>query len=355
MVAIIDLTSGGGGGGGAGNAGRGLEGPEKVAALLLTMDKPLAGRVLKHFDDAELRKVARAVASLGSIPRSVIEDIVEDLAEHVSVGSDLVANVGQVESLLEGVLPAEKVAEIMSSVRGEPGRLLWPRLAKLQPATLVQLLGTEHPQVIAFVLSKAPPPAAAATLARMPAEKRKEIVRRMVSLRPIRERAQMALERYLADEVARLSVRNEGADAPARVAGIINQLEQPQIKDILENLTKARPKQVGRVRKMLFTFEDIATLAQPARVALIDQVQPERLMLALKGADAQLVDVILSCVSARSRRMIEQELTGGAPALPRDITAARRQIGELALDMASRGLIEIGTGDKEGESEEGGE
>ena len=45
-----------------------LNGPEKVAALLLAMGKPLASRLLKHFDQDELRQVTRSIADLGVVP-----------------------------------------------------------------------------------------------------------------------------------------------------------------------------------------------------------------------------------------------------------------------------------------------
>jgi flagellar motor switch protein FliG len=47
---------------------RELSGPEKAAALLLMMGKPPAARLLKQFDQPDLRAVALAAAGLGAIP-----------------------------------------------------------------------------------------------------------------------------------------------------------------------------------------------------------------------------------------------------------------------------------------------
>ena len=59
---------------------RPLNGPAKVAALLLAMGKPLASRLLKHFDQDELREITRSVADLGVVPMPVIEDMIEEFA-----------------------------------------------------------------------------------------------------------------------------------------------------------------------------------------------------------------------------------------------------------------------------------
>ena len=48
-------------------------GPARVAALLLTMGKPAADKVLQYFDEDELRKIAETVAVLGLVPRPKID------------------------------------------------------------------------------------------------------------------------------------------------------------------------------------------------------------------------------------------------------------------------------------------
>jgi len=49
-----------------------LEGPDKVAALLLAMGRPIAGRLLVHFAPNELKAVTRAAADLPAISPAAI-------------------------------------------------------------------------------------------------------------------------------------------------------------------------------------------------------------------------------------------------------------------------------------------
>ncbi len=49
---------------------RELSGPEKAAALLLMMGKPPAARLLKQFDQPDLRAVALAAAGTRRHPRN---------------------------------------------------------------------------------------------------------------------------------------------------------------------------------------------------------------------------------------------------------------------------------------------
>jgi flagellar motor switch protein FliG len=95
------------------------------------------------------------------------------------------------------------------------------------------------------------------------------------------------------------------------------------------------------VKALLFSFDDIARLTPADRVKLFDGVPVERTILALHGVAIELKDLILSSVSARSRRMIEQEISTGVVPPARNIDKARRAIADLVLEMAERGLIDI--------------
>src|SRR6516164_1507301 len=93
--------------------GRELSGPEKAAALLLMMGKPPAARLLRQFDQPDLRAVARAAAGLGSIPAPTLDRLVEEFAAGFSVGADLLGDPGLAESLLSDALPPEEIADIL--------------------------------------------------------------------------------------------------------------------------------------------------------------------------------------------------------------------------------------------------
>lgn len=63
-----------------------LKGVEKAAALLLTMGKPLAARLLKHFDANELKQITRVVAELGAVTVPTLEGLVEEFAGQFANG-----------------------------------------------------------------------------------------------------------------------------------------------------------------------------------------------------------------------------------------------------------------------------
>lgn len=319
---------------------RKLSGRDKVAALLLAMGKPLASRILKHFDENEMKILVKSASDLGTVPRIVLDTVIREFTSKIDEGSDLEGSAGEAEQLLQGVVPPEQLAELMADIRGEDKRAVWPRLSQLPDTPIAQYLMKEHPQVAAFVLSKTSPACAAPVLELMPNELRKDLMRRMLTIKHVLDLPLQILEKSLNDELLHNASRNAGQDIHARIADIINRMKREHIDEVFQALNEYRPKEAEKVKGLLFTFEDIIKL-RPADVAkLFDLVPPEKVILALKGADKTLSNLILSALGARNRRMIEQELASVQPS-PRDIHRARRAIADQALEMADRGKIEL--------------
>ncbi len=319
---------------------RTLSGPEKVAALLLAMGKPLASRLLKHFDPAELKAITRSAAALGAVPITSLEELVEDLAQQFSRGVDLRGTAAEVEHLLGGVLPPDQVAEIMSDVLGSSNSSTWVRLSGLPEADLAAYVGKEHPQTAALILARLTPEAAARTLALLPREARHALTRRMLALRPVSEATIKILENKLRDDLLNAAPRDLAVNAQGRLADILNRMEPEQADDVLSSIAEAKPVDAAALRSKMFSFNDIIDLPTKSRSILLDRVPTEQLTMALRGTESLFRDTVLATLGARARRLIENELNsdGGSP---KEIATARRAISTLVLQLSSLGEIEL--------------
>jgi len=321
---------------------RSLDGAEKVAAVLLALDREASQRILKHFDGEELRQIARLAAGLGAVPAAALEEIYSDLIDEISHGgADLVGNVTQAETLLNGVISEEQVADIMSDVRGVSNQFFWRRVSSLPEKTLANYLVSEHPQVVAIVISKIEPAYAARLLGYIPGMLRAKVMRRMVISRPVAEAVLRVVEATLQEDLFAASSAPSSAEVNARVAGIMNQLERDQVDEILQGISENEPLIAAQLKSLIFSFEDIVKLGQRARTILFDQLPTERVILALRGADAGVRDSVLPCLSTRTRRMVEAELSSDASPPKKDIAAAQRQVADMVLRLAEQGLIEM--------------
>jgi flagellar motor switch protein FliG len=303
-------------------AARMLFGAEKVAALLLAMDKPIAGRLLKRFDSLELRQVTRAASELGAVNPATIDKLIQEFSEQFTAGAELLGSAGEAESLLTGALAPEEAAEILSDVLGNSNKAMWDRLSSAPEGAIASYLLKEHPQTFATVLSKLSSGAAARIMAQTPRDLRNSLMRRMLSPRPVMDPMMKLLERTLHEDLLLNVARNTGADTHSKIADIINKLERDQIEDVLQSLAEDRPKDAETLRGLLFTFEDIAKLSQKARTTVFDRIPADRVVMALKGTDPGFreMDPLLD---GRSRAPHGRERTGHR----RPGAAARRAEG----------------------------
>jgi flagellar motor switch protein FliG len=113
------------------------------------------------------------------------------------------------------------------------------------------------------------------------------------------------------------------------------------MEDVLQSLALARPKEVEILKKLLFSFDDMLKLSAKARATVFDKIPTERVVLALRGSQAEFRDAVLSSLTSRARRLVESELDDGSVVSPRDVAKARRAIADLVLDMVQRSEIEI--------------
>jgi flagellar motor switch protein FliG len=152
---------------------RELSGPEKAAALLLMMGKPPAARLLKQFDQPDLRAVALAAAGLGAIPATTLDQLVEEFVTDYSAGADLLGDAGQAKSLLADALPAEQIADILGPGPGETGPPdVWQSLGQAPESAIVGLLMAERAATATYILSRLDPSVATRLVRALPRDRR---------------------------------------------------------------------------------------------------------------------------------------------------------------------------------------
>ena len=319
---------------------------QKAAAILVAMGKPSASKMLKFFKQEELKTLMEGARVLRTIAQSDLEKIVAEFEAEFTEGAGLLDSADKMDTILNESLSEEEMNALMG--KGKPEAIIegpppvWPQLENLEPERLGAFLVEEHPQTAAVVLSHLEPATAASVLLTVAKPARSEIVKRMMSISTIPTAAIRIVENQLR---SRLLVENSSKDTSAgqiRVAGLLNELEKDQLDEVLLDLQEVGTPDLDGVRARLFSFDDLPLLSQKARVVLFDGISTELVTLALRKAPALLGEAVLSSISARSRRMVESELSQGSEgvALP-DIMKARKSIAATALRMAREGAFEL--------------
>ena len=320
-----------------------LSPPEKAAAVLLAMGKPVAGKLLKFFEQDELQVIIKKAQALRTIPPQELIELVNEFEDLFSEGAGLMDNAKAMEGILEEGLTPDEVDGLLGRRAQFQAfeQTIWDKLQDSDPDMIGAFLAKEHPQTAAYIVSMLPSAFAGKTLMKLPDDVRATILHRAVNMKNVNPRAAEIIERRVEELVAKID-SEKGSAGTAKVAEIMNELSKPEVDTLLGQLETVSKKDAEKVRPRIFLFDDIRLMPARSRSTLFNDISGEVITMALRGADAELSEAVLSAIGARQRRMIESDLAAGDQGInPREIAVARRTITQEAIRLAGQNQLSL--------------
>ncbi len=316
----------------------GLSGAEKAAVILLSLGED-AQAIWEGLDDEEVKDISSAMASLGAVPSSVVEDLLMEFVSGLSTTGAIMGSYEQTQRLLNAFLPAEKVDSLMEEIRGPAGRTMWDKLANVNEAVLANYLKNEYPQTVAVVLSKIKGDHAARVLAALPEDFALECVTRMLRMEPVQREILDKIELTLRNEFMSTLARTAKRDSHEMMADIFNNFDRQTESRFLSALEERTRESAERIRALMFVFEDLAKLDPGGVQTLLRAVEKDQLGLALKGSSDALRELFFSNMSERASKIMRDDMESMGPVRLKDVDAAQMAMVQVAKDLAARGEI----------------
>ena len=213
---------------------------------------------------------------------------------------------------------------------------IWGRLSAHDGAHLANLLQSESPQVIALTLSRLSSKTAADTVKALPRALATEALKRLLNLGDVHPAAAQILAASLDNRLSQAETQ-EHAGGHERVARIFDSLDQGSETDLLSSLEQAEPGAGEKVRALMFTFEDLATLDPASLQTILGSVDRAILTIALKGAAPQIADAFFSNVTQRAADLLREDIASIGPVRRSEIDAARAEVLTVARTLLKRG------------------
>lgn len=318
--------------------------PEKAAAVLLSMGKGVASKLLKFFTQHELQVIIRAAQNLRSIPPHELIELTNEFEDLFTEGAGLMDNAKAMETILEEGLTPDEVDNLLgrrATFQGLEAASVWDQLGEADPLFVANFLEKEHPQTAAYVLSMVPSSFGAKVLMELSEERRADVINRTVNLKQVSPKAAEIIENRVI-ELMRAMDAEKNATGTVKVAELMNELEKEQVEQLLGALESLSKEAAEKVRPRIFLFEDLLTMPQRSRVTLFNDISADVITMALRGSPMDIREAVLSAIGARQRRMIESDLGSGTTGInPRDIAVARRSIAQEAIRLANNNQIEL--------------
>jgi flagellar motor switch protein FliG len=324
-----------------------LTGIKKAAILLICLGEETAGKLLRELTDEEIFKVTRCMAEIDHIPEDNRIRVLEDFELATEGQAGLVVK-GQefAKKLIASTGNKNRESSLMRQfVSGTEARPL-ETIAKMQPTMVAGLLEREHPQTLALVLSTQSVEHASAIIAKLPEEKRADVIHRIATLDSVSpdviDRIEDALSKEIGIVVGAQEQRQVGGIK--KVVEILDNMTNNLDSEILDSMEEIDPEMVDNIRKMMFTFEDLCALDGRCIQMILREVNNDSLTMALKTASDEIKTKIFSNMSTRAAEMIKDDLEAMGPVRLSEVETMQQTIVKIAMKLEEEGKLVLGKG-----------
>lgn len=323
-----------------------ISGRRKAAILLVILGPERAAQVLKHLDEADVEMLTIEIANLGEISDEEKKAVLEEFHGLLQAREMLVSGgIDYAKQVLEKAFGPEKAMRIIERLVSNLQVRPFEFVKKADPLQLVNFLQSEHPQVIALVLSYLEPAMASQVLGALPEELQIEVVKRIALLErtspEIVKEIERSLERKLSGIVSQQFSKVGGVDTAAE---IMNNIDRQTEKKIMERLSQETPELAEEIRRRMFVFEDILKLDDRSIQLVLREVDTRDLAVALKGASDEVKEKIFKNMSKRAAQILKDELEFMGPVRVKDVEEAQQKIINVIRRLEEAGEIVIARG-----------
>jgi flagellar motor switch protein FliG len=316
-------------------------GAQRAAILLLTLGERDAAEVLKHLNSREVQSVGTAMASITKVSRDEVENVLDKLDN--DLGRQGISGGGTedyIRRVLVSAMGETKAGGLIERILlGRSGKGL-ESLKWMESRSIAEMVGQEHPQIISLVLAHLEPSQAADVINYLPQRLRSDVVMRIATLDGVQPHALNELDSVMERQFAggkKMKLSTIGGLKAA--ANILNAMESSREAELMESIRSQDDAMGGRIEDLMFVFEDLASLEDRSMQVLLREVQSTTLIVALKGAEAEMREKIYANMSSRAAGMLKDDLEAKGPVRVSEVDAAQKEILSIARKLADSGQI----------------
>ena len=321
-------------------------GLENAAILLMSLGEEEAAEVFKHLEPKEVQRLGETIAKMKSIPREKVESVLEQFSTVASEQSILVADTdAYVKNVLTRALGNDKAKLLTDRILQGSDAAGIETLKWMDAGAVAELLRNEHPQIVAAILVHLDQDQAGPVLRALPERMRNEVLIRIASLDGIQPNALRDLNEVMSKVLhSGGEMRRASRGGVKTAAEIINLLGGPIETSVLDFIREADAELAQKIMDNMFTFDDLNRLDDKGFQALLKEVQSESLVVALKGASAEVRDKIFKNMSSRAAETLKEDLESRGPVRLSEVEAEQKEVLKIVRRLADEGQIVLGGG-----------
>lgn len=318
------------------------DGFEKGALLLVSLGADEAAEVLKHLGPREVQRLGSAMANLQAAPRQRVEALFDELSSHAGKGAPVTVDEQIIRSMLTKALGDDRAANLISRILSGTDTAGIEGLKWMDAPTVADLIKNEHPQIIATILVHLEYDHAGEILKNFGDRLRNDVILRIATLDGVQPAALRELNDTLSHVLSgAASMKKTALGGVKTAAEILNFVGSAAETAIIDNVREYDAELAQRILDEMFVFENLIDLDDRGFQVLLREIQSDSLIVALKGAPAELREKVFKNMSQRAAEMLREDLESRGPVRLSEVEAEQKEILKTARRLAEEGQIQL--------------
>jgi flagellar motor switch protein FliG len=322
-----------------------LSGPQKAAILFLTMGEEYSTALFKELDEASIKKIGKYMSEITYIPSDVLSTVMDEFLINFKSDSDVVIS-GEdfLKQVVNKSLDKEKAREVFKVIGEKGSSVPFSDLAYIPIENLINIIQGEHPQTIALILSYLPYEKAAEVLKSLPEELKIDIALRIVQIGQVDVEIVNELDKVIKNELSKIGGATRKCDGIETLANILNQVDGVTEESVLSHIEHEDGDLADMVRQKMFVFEDLLQIENRHFRDILQNVDNQLLIKALKTTSDEMKNKVFTNLSERASEMLKEDMEVMGPVKLSEVEEAQQEIIKIAKRLESEGRIVLSKG-----------
>jgi flagellar motor switch protein FliG len=322
------------------------QGLERSAILLMTLGEDAASEVFKHLSPKEVQKIGEMMTQLRTVPKDKVGQVLDQFQAEAAANGSLVPDTDEyVKAVLRKALGEEKAGLLINRILQGSDTSGIESLKWMDSDSVAELVRNEHPQIIASILVHLERDHSGEILSKLSPRVRADVILRVATLDGIQPNALKELNEVLSRVLAGADKLKKAAlGGPKVAAEMLNGLGTSLETEVLDSVRESDEELAQSIQDQMFTFDDVIKLDDRAMQSVLKEVANDGLVIALKGASAEIRDKFLKNMSQRAAEALREDLESRGPVRVADVEMQQKDILKTVRRLADAGEISIGGG-----------
>jgi len=317
-----------------------ISGTQKAAIMLLTMGEEFTTTFFKKLEEKKIKEIGRHMSEINYIPSDIVNAVMDEFVKNFDGDSDLcVSGKSFLKEVVTKSLDETTAREVCKAIDRETSNQPFGELAYLPSQNLANILKGEHPQTIALILSHLPEEKAAEILCLFPGDIKADIAFRIVQIGDVQDDIIRDIDDFLKKGLGNVGAATRKYDGLDTLANILNEVDSKTEEQVLIFIEQEDSNMAELIRQKMFVFEDFLQVDDKSFREILQNVENDVVIKALKTASEEMKEKIFSNLSERAAEMLREDLEVLGPVRLTEVEEKQQNFIRTAKKLESEGRI----------------